>query len=467
MFQIMFNTISRRTAILIGLAILVIVATSCYVAFSRSPYTTKKAEIGQISADILASGTLSAHQSVVLTWRAGGVVDQVNVKIGQTVAKDTELATLRLASTDSLVLTGFSDLVHAQKNMDKLKDPTSAESQAWNDLVQAKHDVDDAQTQYDAMVNPRGGVGLNKYLQDDIDGAKKQLDNLLMIWDLFYEKLNDNNSKKLAFFIRITQARQNVSDQTARYNWFNGYTKPSLVDQGLAELNIAKGRLADAQRNYDKVTATHNSDAIRSAQVRLDAANATISRASISTPIAGTITDLQVLPGDKVSNGQYAVTVEDRSSMGLTLLISEVDIPNIQIGMEAEVTPHSTSGQTYKAIVSSVDLSGRITDGIMMYKVRVDLVEPGDSLMSGMSADVVIRVASYDQALLIPSEAIRFYEGERIVFVLRNNQPVPVSIRIGALTGSLAQVVGGNIKSGDEVVLNPPAVSQIEPSQVQ
>ena len=49
--------------------------------------------------------------------------------------------------------------------------------------------------------------------------------------------------------------------------------------------------------------------------------------------------------------------------------------------------------------------------------------------------------------------------GKRVVYVLKNNLPVAVEIRLGATSDSTSEVVGGDLKEGDLVILNPPSTT--------
>ncbi len=451
-------------AVALSLAALLLLV---YTTRQNTTYQTQKVTRGTISADVQASGVLRARRSAKLEWLTGGVIDKVDTQIGEPVVAGQVLANLRMDSLSSVILVAESNRIQAKKTLEDLIGSDTAVATAWNNVVVAKHDVEDAQNQYDAMVGKRADPALNEYLQEDIDDAQARLDQLEFLWEMFYEKLSDNNARKMQMIVNITQARQNVSDQIARYNWFNGKTDPDLADKALAELNIAKGRLADAQRAYDEIKSDGNEEGIRKAQASLDAANSTVSMSLIGSPIDGTVSQLAMSPGDVVSPGTLAAIVEDRNSLGMDVLISEVDVVHIKPGMEVSIMPHSMEGESFMGLVTNVDRSGRLSDGVVSYKVEIGLVDLDDRLLSGMSADLIIRLANYENALLVPTSAIRFVEGQRIVFVNRAGQAVPVAIRVGTLTGDLAQVVGGNLEEGELVILDPPSMDGFDPALIQ
>ncbi len=77
----------------------------------------------------------------------------------------------------------------------------------------------------------------------------------------------------------------------------------------------------------------------------------------------------------------------------------------------------------------------------------------------GMTAAVNIVVEKLEDVLLVPNRAVRFEEGKRVIYILGNNpMPEAVEIEIGGTSDAFSEVVGGDVKEGDVIVLNPPRV---------
>jgi multidrug efflux pump subunit AcrA (membrane-fusion protein) len=73
-----------------------------------------------------------------------------------------------------------------------------------------------------------------------------------------------------------------------------------------------------------------------------------------------------------------------------------------------------------------------------------------------MTAGVNIVVQKRTNVLLVPNQAVRVVNGKRVVYVLKSGIPQPVNITLGASSDTNSQVVGGDLKEGDPIVLNPP-----------
>jgi multidrug efflux pump subunit AcrA (membrane-fusion protein) len=93
------------------------------------------------------------------------------------------------------------------------------------------------------------------------------------------------------------------------------------------------------------------------------------------------------------------------------------------------------------------------------FRVTVELADVDELVKPGMTAAVLIRARSVEDALLVPNRAIREMGGQRIVYVLREDDSLEaVEVRLGTVSDAYSEVVGGDLQEGDRVVLNPPAV---------
>ena len=74
-----------------------------------------------------------------------------------------------------------------------------------------------------------------------------------------------------------------------------------------------------------------------------------------------------------------------------------------------------------------------------------------------MTAAVTIQVKEVKDALLVPNRAVRVVDGQRVVYILKDGVLTPVTVRLGATSDSMSEVVGGDLQEGDTIVLNPPS----------
>jgi multidrug efflux pump subunit AcrA (membrane-fusion protein) len=86
------------------------------------------------------------------------------------------------------------------------------------------------------------------------------------------------------------------------------------------------------------------------------------------------------------------------------------------------------------------------------FPVKINLVNPGFKIKSGMEAIVTFNLANKKSALLIPKDAIVTAGENRLVFVVIDGKAVPVPVDIlGYYDGDVA--VAGDLKPGVQVVI--------------
>jgi HlyD family secretion protein len=91
------------------------------------------------------------------------------------------------------------------------------------------------------------------------------------------------------------------------------------------------------------------------------------------------------------------------------------------------------------------------------FTVTVGMSHADDRVKPGMTAAVNIIVKQVKDQLLVPNRAVRLVDGERVVYVLKDGRPQQVNITLGASSDTNSVLVGGDLKEGDLIILNPPS----------
>lgn len=454
---------NRKYWLFAGLVLLVAAGSYFWLNHSRTAgsgtYQTAAAAHGTLTANVGATGTVRAGHSAILVWNTSGRVETVNAGIGDKIMPDQVLATLATDSVSRDIILAEADLVTAQQNLDSLLQSNSNVAQSMQNLSDANQAVKDAQDAYDYLTRKRFSAELVKNMSDQIDQAKTQLKRTEYFYNLFYSHRPDGSTDKALMIVQLTNSRQNVADLIANYNWFTSQASPIAVEQSLAALNLARAKQADAQRAMDRLRNGSNVDDITAAKARVAAAQAAFNQAQIIAPFDGTLTQALPQPGDRISAGQTAFRVDDLSHLMVDLQISEVDINNVAVGQPVTVSLDAVPNKIYKGVVSKVNQSAKAGQGGVNFTVSVTLTDTDEQVKPGMTAAVTITVKEVGDALLVPNSAVRMLTGQRVVYVLKDNQPVPVNIRLGASADDKSQVVGGDLKAGDLIILNPPSVT--------
>ena len=143
--------------------------------------------------------------------------------------------------------------------------------------------------------------------------------------------------------------------------------------------------------------------------------------------------------------------------------VSEVDINRVQIGQPVDLTLDAVQGKSYQGTVSDISGVGKTTSGTVNFSVTVEITDKDEQIRPGMTVAANIAVTQLQDVLIIPNRAIRTQGTRRVVYILQNGTPTPVEITLGPSSNVDSQVISGDIKEGDPIVLNPPSQSIFAP----
>jgi HlyD family secretion protein len=451
----------RTVLIIIGVAVSALIVISIVKSAGQpagsSQFQTVAAQRGTLSATVGATGTVRANQSAILNWQSTGTVEDVCVKVGDLVTADQELASLTSTSLPQNVILARADLVAAQRNLDDTLRSETAKMQAQQVLVQAQKAVEDAQKKVYATKYPRASQALIDNTEARIKLAQRQLAKTSDAYR-HAKRLPDSNPDKAEAEMNMTNAMIQLNQLKANLNYYTG--KPDELDiaEANANLALAMSRLADAQRDFERLKNGPAADDIDAARARVEAAQATINMGIIIAPFAGTITQAGSKSGDLVAPGDTAFRLDDLSHLLVDVQVSEVDINNIKIGQSVKLTFDAILGKEYKGIVAEVGQAGNTVQGVVNFTATVELSDADTQVKPGMTAAVTILVKQLNDVLLVPNRAVRLLDGDRVVYILKNGIPQPVKIQLGASSDTDSEVIDGTLKVGDLIVLNPPTV---------
>ena len=442
---------------IVMLAFVIVLALTACQGQAQSQYETVAAAQGSLSAKVGATGTVRSNQSAQLAWQTTGSVEKVAVKVGDQVKSGDTLAVLQMTSLPQNIILAEADLRSAQQTLDDLQNSGVSLAQVQQILADAQKAFDDAKDKYDGINFQRATDTYIQNIQAKLDLADQQIARARKFYHLF-EDLPNGDSRKAEALAALTSAELNRDSLVAQLNYVTG--KPDATDsaQRKANYNVAKAQLDDAKRRLERLENGVDPVELASAQARVTAAQAALNQAHMVAPFNGTITDVQPLPGDQVSPGKIAFRLDDLSRLLVDVGVSEIDINSIALAQTVEVSFDAVQGKSYQGTVVQVSRIGTIVQGAVNFTVTVELTDLDEAVKPGMTAAVTILVKQLDDVLLVPNRAVRVVDGQRVVYILKDNAPTQVKIRLGSTSDSDSEVIGGDLKVGDLIILNPPAI---------
>lgn len=480
---------------------------------------TEPARQGPLKATFTADGLVRPNQSARLVWKTAGEIEGMLVSPGDTVQAGETLARLKTTSLSQAVILAQADLVTAQRALEDLRLSRRQQAAAWQAMEQAKQALEaaqqpelrqaqaqaavaqaeaaleDAQRAYEILTNPPSQAAIDQAYanlllaenvlektRSDIERirrrANKDPDAYLFFESReFYQKILDSLE------IKLTRDQRSYEEALENYNRLLQPVDPT--DLAVAEANLARARaqlqqaqrdgerlqdgpdpmevalraaqLADAEREYERLKDGPTTADITAAEARVAAAQAVLNQAYLTAPFAGTITSTTGQAGSQVNSGSAAIQLDDLSHLLVDAQVAEIDVNRIAVGQLVIVTLEAAFAQEYRSEVVEVPVIGNQVGGAARFTVVVEITDPDEQVRPGMTATLNFVTADLADVLQVPNRALRLREGERVVYVLREGQIVPVPITLGIASEDYTQVLSGELAPGELIVLNPPA----------
>ena len=145
--------------------------------------------------------------------------------------------------------------------------------------------------------------------------------------------------------------------------------------------------------------------------------------------------------------------------------INQADITRLSQGQEVDVQVESMPGLKLKGLVERIAPQTTIKNNIKGYAVRIAMKGLDARVLPGMTANVSIPVASSENALALPMAAVFSEQGERFVFVKKDDRFERRPVQIGVADYDYAEVLNG-VTEGEIVSLEtPPGETAIKLAQ--
>ena len=226
------------------------------------------------------------------------------------------------------------------------------------------------------------------------------------------------------------------------------------------------------------------------AQLKLDETN--LSRSQIVSPINGVVLMRKVDPGQTVASSLQAPVLftiaEDLTRMEVQVDIDEAAVGGVREGQTATFSVDAFPDKRFDARIRMVRYGSEVVQGVVTYKAILATENRDLLLRPGMTATADIVVTDIHDALTVPNQALRFVPPQaersapargflesilpgrpsfrppsapraaqgpnRSVHVLRDGQPAPVQVVVGASDERRTQILKGALKAGDEVIID-------------
>jgi len=237
---------------------------------------------------------------------------------------------------------------------------------------------------------------------------------------------------------------------------------------------VPRSDLDTAETNYDSAKAS-----VEQAKAALQVAETNLRYTRILSPVDGIVISRNVDIGQTVAASFQTPTLftiaQDLTKMQIDTNIAESDIGVVKVGQEVEFTVDAYSDVTFKGKVWQKRQAPITVQNVVTYDVVIQVDNRDLKLMPGMTANVMIIITTRQGVTRITNAALRFRMADRpagtgsnasakaggspsdkkgpAIWVLENGKPKRVGIMPGISDGTYTEIISGEIKEGDEIIV--------------
>jgi HlyD family secretion protein len=384
-----------KKIIISAVIVAVILAVGIFYYSKKTPettYKTAKIEKGDIVSAVAATGNLAAVVTVQVGTQVSGTIQKLFVDFNSPVKKGQAIARIDPALFNAQVEQSRGSSINAQGNLQK-----------------AKADVVD---------------------------AKRTLE----------------------------RNRQLVKDGIIAQSDFD--TAATKYEDAVAAVRAAEGSVIQNRGAYSQ-------------------ARTNLQYSIIKSPVDGIVVSRNVDVGQTVAASFTTPTLftiaQDLTKMEIDTSVDEADISRINLGQPVSFTVDAYPDTRFTGKVTQIRNAPIITQNVVTYIVVIGVDNKELKLKPGMTANVSIETARKENVLKIPSAALRFKPktgkgtkdvkdakekpagaeahkpkkgvGQQVFILGAENKPIAVPVKTGINNGGQVELVEGNLKENDEVVV--------------
>jgi macrolide-specific efflux system membrane fusion protein len=256
------------------------------------------------------------------------------------------------------------------------------------------------------------------------------------------------------------------------------------LDAANANLTAAKASLTRAKATADDASIATAQAQVTTAQGTVDSATRALTGTTLKAPMAGTVTAVNGSVGGSASGASSSssgssgggssgagatgsassssssasstssgfIQLADQTQMQVSASFAEADATKLKAGQVATVTWAALANTTAQAKVATIAPTATTANNVNSYAVVVTLDQLPPGVRIGQTVTVTVTVAQSDNAIRIPTAAVRTAGTRHTVTVSANGVNATRTVEIGIEGGNFTEITSG-LAVGEQVVI--------------
>ena len=426
------------------------------LASNRESYTVAK---GNITSSITGSGTIGSSNTKSIASEVSADVLVCNIKVGDKVSKGDILFELDKSSLESQIRKQEKTITSAQKNVTSYKNdlnnlyvyaPTSGYISGFNgklgdevnknsnllSILNTDNYFMECYFYYNSTVDIEVGNTVSVFIANTLNEVKGSISYVSE-----YKEVSEEGTPILLAEITIpnpgyslkgisglptvytaTKAIKGIEYATIKED--NVLAVKSESSGTISTLNFKNGDFVNVGDLLMILSNDDLKDNLSDAQTTLNDAyedlndiNDTYDFYTITAPIDGVVTAVNVAVDDYVRSESVLATIVNTTDLEFSISVDELEISDVEIGQEVKITVDAleeTEKEPLIGYVSEIALEGSSMNNVTTYPVTISL-SGEDRIKIGFNCSAEIVISSAEDVVVVPVEAINSRRGKYFV----------------------------------------------------
>ena len=237
-----------------------------------------------------------------------------------------------------------------------------------------------------------------------------------------------------------TEALKVAEDNLSRLEKLTALSNIPAVEHEKAksEVNRLRGLLESERIERDR-----NLAMLEETRQKLEAQ---MKNSEIRAPLDGLLTAIKTIDGELVAERAELFTISSPKNY-VRGEVDEEDVGEVKVGMTAVVQVYAFRTRQFTAKVSAIQPSA--DPETQRYTIVLDLENPPENLMAGMTGEMNIITGSHENALILPTRAIVVDQA----LIVRHGIVQSRTVKVGYRTLDFSEILEG-LAEGDRAILS-------------
>lgn len=236
------------------------------------------------------------------------------------------------------------------------------------------------------------------------------------------------------------EALKVAEDNMGRLEKLSSLSNVPAVEQEKAKSEVKRLRgLLESER----IERDRNLAMLEDSQKKLEAQ---LKNSEIRSPTDGLLTAIKTIDGELVNDRTELFTISSHKNY-VRGEVDEEDVGEVKVGMEAVLQVYAFRTRQFTAKVAAIQPAA--DPETQRYTIVLDLENPPENLMAGMTGEMNIITGTHKNVPLVPTRALIVDQA----LIVKNGVVRARTVKVGYKTLDFSEIISG-LSEGDRVVLS-------------